>query len=53
MVADAGGEGLIIRNPDGLYNNYCRSNNVVKVKPLIVSSCLGLGNDMFREAITT
>lgn len=48
-VCEKGGEGLVIRNPNGLYKTYGRSNDVVKVKPTYQGQALYIGNNRFKE----
>lgn len=51
-VVENGGEGLVIRNPVGLYKNYGRSMDVIKVKPHTVGSGIYLGKNEFKELST-
>ena len=51
-VIKRGGEGLILRDPAGLYKNRGRTTLVVKVKPIHVGAATYIGNNTFKESST-
>ena len=52
QIGMLGGEGLIARNPDGMYS-YGRSRTIVKLKPRLRGVATYTGENMFIEADTS
>jgi ATP-dependent DNA ligase len=48
-VSKKGGEGLVIRSLDGIYKNYGRSNDVIKVKPVRTGEAEYVTKGYFKE----
>lgn len=48
LIENKGGEGLILRNPQGLYQPG-RSNDIIKLKPIHTGHAKYLGDNTFKE----